>query len=427
MVCTVGMAPPAAATITRTGAAAVVARAQEFYRDLHRHPELAGRERRTAAAVRAWLASAGLEVTAGVGGHGVVGVLRNGAGPTVLLRAELDALPVREATGLPYASTVTAPGPDGEPTPVMHACGHDLHVAAMVAAASILARDRSGWRGTVLVAGQPAEETLQGAQAMLADGLYERFGRPDVVLAQHAAPLPAGMVAHGSGPMLAGSITLRLTLSGRGGHAATAYLCADPLPVAASLVTALHALTPAPGADPPAAVTVGRLRAGTAANVVPDEAIMDVTVRAMSADQVEHLAAEVRRVADSHCAAAGDGFQVVTEELRRSPVTHPDPGTAARVRRAHETALGADRVASWPPSLATEDIPVFGRDGAALVYWMLGVVGPRQWATTPGRSAAEKLAALPGNHSARFRPDPVAAIPAGITALVSAARALLVS
>lgn len=420
-------ASPTVATATRTGAATVVARAQELYRDLHRHPELAGTERRTGAAVRDELRAAGFQVTTGVGGHGVVGVLRNGAGPAVMLRAELDALPLREATGLPYASAVTAPGPDGEATPVMHACGHDLHLAAMVAAASILAGDRAGWRGTLLAVAQPAEETLQGARAMLADGLYERFGRPDVVLAQHAAPLPAGMVAHGAGPLLAGSSTLRLTLSGRGGHAAVAHLCADPLPVAASLVAALHALTPAPGGGSPAAVTVGRLRAGAAANVVPDQATMDVTVRAVSADQVASLAAEVRRVAGAHCAAAGDGFQLTIEELRGSPVTHVEPGTAARVRRAHEAALGATRVAWWPPSLATEDFPAFGRDGVALGYWMLGVVGPRQWAAAPGRSAAEKLAALPGNHSARFRPDPATAIPAGVTALVSAARALLVS
>lgn len=402
-----------------------VAHALALYRDLHRYPELSGAEARTATTIGTRLTSAGLDVTAGIGGHGVVGVLVNGAGPVVMLRAELDALPLLEQTGLPYASTATGLRDDGQPTPVMHACGHDLHLAAMVGAASALAGHRAAWRGTLLVVGQPAEETLQGAQAMLADGLYERFGRPDVVLAQHAVPLPAGIVAHGRGPMLAGSVSLRLTVQGRGGHAAATHLCADPLPVAASIVVALQTLASKIGPGAPAAVTVGCLRAGEAANVVADRATMDVTVRAMSEDTVARLVADVGRTARGLCAAAGNGIHPEIQELGRSPVMHPEPHTSARVHRVHERVFGTDRVAWWPPSLATEDFAHYARDGVATAYWMLGVVGPREWADAPGATIAQKLAALPSNHSARFRPDATIAVPAGITALVSAARAVL--
>lgn len=191
----------------------VLGSAAEFYADVHRHPELSGAERRTAGRFARWLSGAGYDVTPGVGGHGVVGVLRNGPGPVVLVRAELDALPLREETGLPYASTV------GDPAPAMHACGHDAHLACAAGAATVLAGAADRWRGTLVVVGQPAEETLTGAAAMLADGLYERFPAPGVVLAQHTVPLPAGMVAHGDGPLLAASRTVEIVVHGRGGHA----------------------------------------------------------------------------------------------------------------------------------------------------------------------------------------------------------------
>lgn len=208
-----------------------------LYLDLHAHPELSGHEHRTADLLAAWLTEHSCTVTRAVGGgHGLVGVLRNGPGPTVLLRTELDALPVTEATGLPYASTT--PG-------VMHACGHDLHIAAAAGAVALLAADRDSWRGTVLVVGQPAEETLSGARSMLEDGrLYERFGTPDAALAQHAAPLPAGTVAHapGGAPLMAGSIAADVTLYGRGGHAATPHLTVDPVLMAAATVLGLQSV-----------------------------------------------------------------------------------------------------------------------------------------------------------------------------------------
>ncbi|WP_308416778.1 amidohydrolase [Streptomyces sp. AJS327] len=390
-----------------------------LYLTLHSDPELSGAERRTAARLGEWLRTEGYRVTEGVGGHGVVAELRNGDGPRVLIRAELDALPVTEATGLPYAA-------EG---PVMHACGHDLHMAAVAGAAALLARARDHWRGTVVIVGQPAEETLTGAEAMLRDGLYERFGRPEVVLAQHAAPLPAGMVAHGHGPMLAGSRGVEAVIHGRGGHAATPGLAVDPLLTAAATVLRLqHVAAREAAASEPAVLHVGSLHSGAGSNLVPDRATLGVTARALSTETLERLSAAVERIVRAECAASDCPRDPDITVVSRSPVTHPDATATAAVRAVHRDLYGAERVTGWPPSTATEDVGLYGDAGAALhgqpgiplVYWMLGTVGPKTWAATPG-DAERKLAALPPNHSPRFAPDVRAALPTGITAMTSAA------
>jgi hippurate hydrolase len=415
--------------VTALAEVEVLAAAAGLYRDLHNRPELSGAERRTARVLAGWLDAGGLEVSTGVGGHGVVGVLRNGDGPTVLLRAELDALPLRESTGLPYASTVTAPGPDGEPLPVMHACGHDLHVAALAAAASRLSASRGSWRGTLLVVGQPAEETLTGARAMLDDGLYDRFGRPDVVLAQHVAPMPAGMVAHGAGPMLAASATLRVTLHGRGGHAGTPHQTVDPVVAAAATVLRLQTVVSRETAPADqVVVTVGSLHAGTRGNVVPDRAVLEVTVRSLSDAGLERALASVHRIVHAEAVASGCPVPPDLVQLSRSPAVVPEPAAAGLVRRRHEELLGAVRVAGWPASMAAEDVghlaaPATGRpdDRVPLVYWMLGCVGPAQWRDLPGRGAAEKLAAAPPVHSAAFAPALEPTLATGVSALEAAA------
>ncbi|QES46754.1 amidohydrolase [Streptomyces venezuelae] len=387
-----------------------------LYLDLHRHPELSGAEERTAGRFADWLTGAGYEVTRGIGGHGAVGALRNGDGPTVLLRAELDALPMRETTGLPYAS-------EGE---AAHACGHDLHLAAAAGAASLLAGSRTDWRGTLLVAGQPAEETLTGARALLDDGLYERFGRPDTVLAQHAAPLPAGMVAHGYGPMTAGSVTFRVVVHGRGGHAGAPHLAVDPVVTAAHVVTRLQTVVAREAApSEPVAVTVGSFRAGDRANVIPGRAELGITVRAVGERALAAAADAVERIVRAECAAAACPREPEIDRVSASPVTHPDPAATAAVRAAHAAEFGAERVAMWPPTLATEDFAHYGGDGIRLAYWMFGTIGPAAWAAAPGATAAEKLAALPANHAPDFAPDPRTALPAGVRALVSAARTAL--
>ncbi|MFG2881188.1 amidohydrolase [Streptomyces sp. NPDC048297] len=426
---------------TRTGLPdgldTLLAPTTELYLDLHRHPELSGAERRTAARFADRLEDDGFRVLRGVGGHGVAAELCNGDGPAVLLRAELDALPVAEDTNVPYASTTVTEGPDGRPVPVMHACGHDAHLACAAAAARWLATRRDRWRGTLLVVGQPAEETLSGARAMLEDGLYDRITVPDVVLAQHTAPFPAGMVAHADGPVMAASLTLEVLFEGDGGHAATPHLSADPLLVAAGTVVRLPVVA-ARETDPAerlvvTASSLGTGAAGHAGNVIASRAVLCVTVRAFSEAALDRAAAAVERVARAEAAAAALAPRVTVTEVSRSGVTVSDPDVTAAVRTAHREAFGAARVTGWPATSATEDFPLLtgagaplhGRPGIQGCYWMLGTVGPAQWAATPGAGPAEKFRSLPGNHSPRYLPSVRLTLETGTAALVTAALARL--
>ncbi|MEU2798167.1 amidohydrolase [Streptomyces sp. NPDC007117] len=408
-----GSAAPASGPLPRP----LLRSAVELYLDLHAHPELSGHEHRTADRLAARLADHGCTVTRSVGGgHGLVGVLRNGPGPTVLLRTELDALPVTEATGLPYASTV--PG-------AMHACGHDLHIAAVTGAVALLAASRDAWRGTVLVVGQPAEETLSGARSLLEDGrLYERFGVPDAVLAQHAAPLPAGTLAHapaGGPPLMAGSIAVEAVLHGRGGHAATPHLNLDPVLMAAATVLRLRTVVAEETAPAEQAVlTVGSVRAGERGNITPDHAELSLTIRAFTEPALDRLVAAAERAVRAEAAASGaprvPGFTVTA----RSPALRPDPALTARVRRAHEALLGPGRVLDLAGSAATEDFPHFAAGGVPAAYWMLGTTGAGPW-----RAARAGGDPVPPNHAPGFAPDVRAALPVGITALAAAARQVL--
>ena len=418
--------PPPGRDRSTTGAADLLTRAGEvlrpalaLYLDLHAHPETSGQEARTADRFAARLEAAGCAVTCWVGGHGVVGVLRNGDGPRVWLRAELDALPVRERTGLPYASGNGA----------MHACGHDLHLAAAAGAADLLARLSGRWRGTLVVVGQPAEETLSGAAAMLGDGLYERFGRPGAVLAQHAAPLPSGTVAHtdGRAPMAAASAVLDVVLHGRGGHAATPHLAVDPVVAAAAVVTRLQTVVARETAPTDqVTVTVGTLRAGTAANVIPESAALGIGVRASSEASLDRALSAVRRIVHAESAAAGAPREPEVTVTSRSAALLCDPHATASVRHAHTELLGPGRVLPWPESMAAEDFPLFGDAGAEvhrqhgipLVYWMLGVTGPDEWR---GASAGPHAPPPHPNHSPHFAPHVSGALRPAVAALSAAA------
>ncbi|CAL9380409.1 amidohydrolase [Streptomyces sp. enrichment culture] len=421
-----GAAPPAAGDLLDR-AGGVLRPALALYLDLHAHPEPSGQEARTADRFARRLAAAGCAVTRDVGGHGVVGVLRNGEGPRVWLRAELDALPVRERSGLPYASRTGA----------MHACGHDLHLAAAAGATELLAGLADRWRGTLVVVGQPAEETLDGAEAMLRDGLYERFGRPSVVLAQHAAPLPSGTVAHAAPPgadrapalpMTAAGAVLDVVLHGRGGHVATPHLAVNPVVAAAAVVTRLQDAVARLGAgEGRVTLTVGTLRAGTAANVIPDRAVLGVAVRAASDRLLDEAVAEVRRTVRAQSAVAGSPREPEVTLASRSAALWCDPDTASAVRAAHTALLGTRRVLDWPGSMAAEDFPLFGdagqelhgQRGVPLVYWMLGVVGVQEWrrATAGGPGAAP----LAPNHSPYFAPHVGSALRPAVAALAGAA------
>jgi hippurate hydrolase len=405
----------------------VLASLTEFYLDLHQHPELSGAEVRTSAAFADWLTRAGFDVTIYIGGHGVLGVLRNGDGPTVMVRTELDGLPIEERTGLRYASTVTAVDGGGDVEPVMHACGHDAHIACAAGAGSVLARCLDQWQGTVMIVGQPAEETLAGAAAMLADGLYRHVGTPDVVLAQHVAPLPVGLVAHSTGPATAGSVALTVVVHGRGGHAATPGLAVNPIPVGAAIVGEL-----ATKSTKDLVVTVGAFRAGNRGNVIARTATLMVGLRAFDEDTLAGAVDAVSRVATYHSEAAGCPAPPDITVTSRSPVGVNDRAAAQVVRAAHERTLGADRVLRCPPSMATEDFPLFGVSGNGLhgggavptVYWLTGSVARRTWAAA-GPTAAARAGAVPTNHSPEFAPDPVPTVRVGTTAMVAAVLAFL--
>ncbi|MEU3984753.1 amidohydrolase [Streptomyces sp. NPDC026672] len=389
---------------------------EDFYTDLHRNPELSLREHRTAARLADRLTASGFETSDGVGGTGVVGVLRNGDGPTVLLRADMDALPVREETGLPYASET-----DG----VMHACGHDLHVTWLAGAAAALASGRDTWSGTLLAVGQPAEEIGEGADRMLADGLYERFGRPDVLLGQHAAPGPAGLYPHVPGLIMAASTDVDVVVHGRGGHGSRPESTVDPVVTAAYLVTRLQTVVSRElAAHEPAVLTVGRIEAGTRHNIIPAEARIALNLRTRSEGTRERMLAAVRRVALGECLAAGCPREPEVTVGGTFPATVNDADTDRLVAAVHGEVFGAATVIDPGPAMGSEDFPRLAGDSIPYSYWFVTTTPPAVWDAADGTTLMEKLEAVPGNHSPHFAPDLTTLVP-GVRTLTSAALAFL--
>jgi hippurate hydrolase len=312
----------------------------DFYRDLHQHPELSLQEHRTARLVADALWPLGFEVTEQVGGTGVVGLLRNGDGPVVMLRADFDALPVEEQTGLPYASKDRARGQDGEEVPVMHACGHDMHAACLLGAAALLARTPGTWSGTLLVVFQPAEELGRGAKDMVNDGLFRRFPVPVIVLGQHVGPLPAGMIGYASGPVMAASDSAQVVLYGQGGHGSRPEAAVDPVLMAANIVTRLQSIV-ARQVSPAetAVVTVGRLQAGTKDNIIPDTAELGINIRTYSPQTRDLVRAAIERIiAAEATASAAPRPPQITWNIS-TPVLVSDPV-------ATETTMAASPVTS---------------------------------------------------------------------------------
>jgi amidohydrolase len=393
----------------------------DLYRDLHQHPELGFAETRTAAVAARELRAAGFEVTEGVGGTGVVGVLRNGDGPTALLRADMDGLPVEEKTGLPYASTVVVDG-----TPVAHACGHDVHVTCLVGAARALSADRSSWAGTVLAVCQPAEEIGGGATAMVADGLFERFGRPDVVLGQHVAPIPAGVVGLRAGPAFAAADSLRITLHGRGGHGSRPEAAVDPVVMAASVVMRLQTIASREiaGTDT-VVVTVGAIHAGTVANIIPDDAELLLSIRTYDPKVRERTLAAVDRIVQAEAMAAGAPKPPEVTVETGFPAVVNDPDAAERTRAALSAAVPI--VVDPGPVTGSEDVGVFATEaGVPLVYWLLGGADPAEFeGATSMDDIRARVAALPANHSPLFAPVISPTLDLGTAALTAAARAWL--
>ncbi|RKH13200.1 amidohydrolase [Corallococcus sp. CA053C] len=404
---------------------AVLPDVDALYRDLHQHPELSAQEAHTAAEVARRLEAEGYEVTRGIGGHGVVGLLCNGDGPTVMLRGDMDALPIEEKTGLSYASHVTTP--DGEP--VMHACGHDVHTVCLTGTAALLARSRDAWRGTVMVVAQPAEETLQGARAMLEDGLYARFGTPDVVLGQHTAPLPVGAFMHREGATMMGSANVRIRLFGRGAHGATPHLAVDPVVMGASLVMRLQTIVSRELSPQEAAVvTVGHFQAGTRANVIPYEALLELTVRTEDDAVQARVLAAIERIAKADAEASAAPRPPQVEVLSSSPVNYNDPALLRRIRDAHAGWFGSGALVPGMLVPQSEDFPRFAqgpRQAVPTAFWFMGVTPLKAWNEAPGTTPLEKVSHLPGPHTSLYAPDREGSLRKGCESLTVAALACL--
>jgi hippurate hydrolase len=415
-------AVPARATTALAPLSEIAPGLEELYLDLHRSPELSMQETATAAKLAARLRAVGYEVTEKVGGTGLVGVLANGDGPVVMIRTDLDALPVEEKTGLPHASRATARDDEGRPVPVMHACGHDLHMTAWTGAATLLARARGSWRGTLVLVGQPAEEKGAGADRMLKDGLFTRFPRPSFAVALHVTPeLPAGQVGVTPGPAFASVDSVDVTIHGKGGHGAMPHRTIDPILIAARTVVALQTLV-SREKDPfePAVVSVGSFQAGAKHNVIPPEARLKLTVRAYREEVRQRLLEGIRRVAAGESAVAGAPAPPDVTVVESTPGVVNDVPLTGRLRGAFSAALGGTNVVDFPPASVSEDFSYFGREGVpASIFW-LGVADPG--ALADARAAGR---ALPPLHSAEFAPDYAPSIRAGVTALVAAALELL--
>ncbi|WP_150290973.1 M20 family metallopeptidase [Sphingobium estronivorans] len=392
------------------------------YKDIHAHPELSMEEVRTAAIAERHLNDNGYEVTAGIGKTGVVGLLRNGDGPTVLLRADMDALPVAEDTGLDYASTVTGTDPSGKTVPVAHSCGHDMHVAWLMGASALFARNRDAWRGTLIVLFQPGEETAQGARAMIDDGLLARFPKPDVVLGQHVMVGAAGTVSGTAGPITSAADSLQIRMFGRGAHGSMPQASIDPVVMAASTVLRLQTVVSREVAATEAAVvTVGVLQAGTKENIIPDEALIKLNVRTFDEGVRERVLSAIERIVHAEAAASGAPRPPEITPLDRYPLNVNDKDASDRIAAAFRAHFSTDRVQHSGPACASEDFGCYGTEWSVpSVFWFVGGTDPELFA----KAVAEgRLNELPVNHSPHFAPVLHPTLKTGVEAMATAAMA----
>jgi hippurate hydrolase len=397
---------------------------EALYKDIHSHPELSMQEKRTAGLAAENLKTAGFEVTEGVGQTGVVGLLENGDGPTVMLRADMDALPVKEATGLPYASTVTATDADGNETPVMHACGHDIHVTWLAGAAKLLADAKDDWHGTLMAVFQPAEEIAAGARAMIDDGLFERFPRPDVILGQHVMPLSAGIIASRSGVVTSAGDSFQIRMFGRGAHGSMPQASIDPVVMAASTVLRLQTIVSREvGPSDAAVVTVGALQAGTKENVIPDDAVIKLNVRTFDEGVRQRVLEAIERIVNAESEASGAPQPPEITPLDRYDLVRNDDEATERVRDALRAHFGADRVTPTGPASASEDFGSFGVEWhVPSVFWFIGGVDPDIYARAEREG---NLSEIPTNHNPKFAPVIHPTLETGVETLVVASCAWL--
>jgi len=406
----------------------------DFYKNLHAHPELSHFEEHTSAMLAAELRKAGYTVTDHIGkypdgsqAYGVVAILKNGPGPTLLVRADMDALPIVEETGVPYASHVVVHNKSGQEVGVMHACGHDVHTTVLIGTARAMAASKDKWHGTLMLIGQPSEETIDGAKAMLADHLYERFGRPDLVIGLHDTnELPAGQVGLIPGDAQASSTSIDVVIRGIGGHGSAPQVGRDPITLAALYITQMQTIV-SREEDPqdPTVVTVGDIHGGTKRNIIPDEVKLELTTRSFSATSRQRVIDGLKQMAAGITTSAGlpseKAATVTVLDDESTPVEHNDPALTARERTALEKALGAENVITLHPVMGSEDVGIFGLDGKIPVgYFRLGAMYPDRFAAA---KAEGKLP--PGPHTSKFEPDPEPTLRTGVTAMTAVAISLL--
>jgi amidohydrolase len=384
----------------------VYPRFESLYKDFHSHPELSLLEEKTSRRLADELEQLGLAVSRGVGGHGVVAVLKNGAGPTVLVRTDMDALPVTEQTAVAYASTVKATDDKGNSVGVMHACGHDMHMTVFLGVAHVLAGLKENWHGTVVMVAQPAEEKVQGARAMLADGLFRRFPKPDYCVALHcASDMPAGSVGVTEGYALANVDSVDIVVRGVSGHGAWPHKTKDPVVLAAQMILAFQTIV-SRETDPtqPAVVTVGSIHGGSKHNIISDEVKLQLTLRSYSDEVRQHTIEAIKRITRGLAEAAGlseDRYPVVTIADESSPATYNNPELARRITSVFKSWFGEARTISTKPIMGAEDFGLYGRTGDKIpicLFW-LGAVDPERFKEHQRRGEA-----LPALHSSKFLP-----------------------
>jgi amidohydrolase len=396
---------------------------ETLYKDLHRNPELAFQETQTVATLATRLKALGFEVTTGVGKTGIVAIMKNGAGPTVMLRTELDALPVAEKTGLPFASSVTTKNTAGQFVPVMHACGHDLHMSAWAGTARIMAEHKDRWHGTLMLVGQPAEETLSGAVAMLQDGLFTRFPRPNFALSLHDDDtMPAGTIGYHAGLFRAMSDRVDITVYGRGGHAAMPHSTIDPVVLASRIVLSLQTIVSRENnPSDPVVITVGSIHGGTQGNVIPDEVKLELSVRTLTPQVRTRTLAAIRRIARGEAEAAG----APREPLVTAPAVAPlpvvnDPALISRLAGALKTALGDQNVIEMPAKMTSEDFAQYGASGVPIALLHIGAVNPAKL-----EESRKTGIPVPAPHSPEWAPEYEPTLKGAIRAEVTALLELL--
>jgi amidohydrolase len=392
---------------------------EEIYKDIHRNPELSMQEFRTAKIAADYLTKYQFEVSTAIGVTGVVGMMKNGDGPTVMLRADMDALPVTEATGLPYASTKVARDEEGIEVGVSHVCGHDLHVTWLMGAARLFSEHKDQWKGTLLAVFQPGEEVGRGAQSMIDDGIMDHFPKPDIILGQHVMVGEAGTVGHRSGAILSAGNSLKVKIFGRGAHGSSPQTSIDPVIMAAATTMRLQTIVSREIAPIENAVlTIGALQAGTKENIIPEEATLKLNIRTFDDGVRDHILSAVKRICFAECAASNAPKDPEFTMLDSYPLTVNDTIATAKVAEAFNAQFG-NRARETQPASASEDFSIFGRNWKVpYVFWFVGGTDPKRYLEA---KKSNQLNSIPSNHSPRFAPVIHPTLKTGLQAMMTAA------